>query len=78
MLLARKPADGGSRWPARFVCRASFIPCQAPADADTGGGLLAAFAGGGLDRVASLCLGTPPDDTCWFRGPDWWLSSAPP
>jgi len=37
--------------------------------------LAAAFAGGGWERVRSFRLGDPPDDTGWFAGEGWWLST---
>ena len=78
MLLAQRPRDGGTRWPARFVSRASFIACQGRQDEETGRGLATAFAGGGWETVRSLRLNDAPDATCWFRGDGWWLSTAAP
>lgn len=75
MLLVRKPVEGGLAWPARFVSRAAFIACQARQDDELGRGLAAAFAGGGFEGVRSLRLDDAPDDSCWFRGGDWWLST---
>ena len=77
MLLVRKPQTGGLAWPARFVSRAIFISCQARQDEATGRRLAAAFAGGGSDAVSALRLDSKPDDTCWFNGGDWWLSTSP-
>ena len=75
MLLVRRPSNG-TAWPARFVCAAGFIPCQAVADGDAGRGLAAAFADGGWPLVRSLRRGGTPDATCWFGGRGWWLSTA--
>jgi protein-L-isoaspartate(D-aspartate) O-methyltransferase len=77
MLLVHKPPEGGLAWPARFVSRAKFIACQGRQDTETGRRLAAAFDGGGWDKVKSLRLNKKPDDTCWFKGDDWWLSTAP-
>ena len=77
MLLVHKPRDGGPAWPARFVSRAAFIACQARQDDATGRGLAAAFARGGWEDVQAMRLDGKPDATCWFNGPDWWLSKAP-
>ena len=77
MLLVQRPRDGGLAWPARFVSRAGFIPCQARQDDEAGRGLAAAFAGGGWDAVQTIRFGGTPDDTCWFNGGGWWLSTAP-
>lgn len=75
MLLVERPVRGGTAWPARFVSRASFIPCQAPQDVGIGEGLAQAFAGGGWDQVRSIRLDDKPDETCWLNGGDWWLST---
>ncbi len=77
MLLVHKPREGGTAWPARFVTRAGFIACQARQDSEGGRRLAAAFEQGGWREVRSLRLGGRPDATCWFRGDDWWLSTAP-
>lgn len=75
MLLVQKPLSGGLSWPARFVSRATFIACQGTQVEETGRALEAAFGGGGWETVKSLRLDTDPDDTCWFKGEDWWLSA---
>jgi len=78
MLLVHKPADGGLSWPARFVSRAAFIPCEARQVEETGRGLAEAFAGGNWENVTALRLDDDIDQTCWFRGEDWWLSTRAP
>ena len=78
MLLVHKPSEGALSWPARFVSRAVFIACQAVQDEDVGRGLASAFAAGGAGRVKSLRFVDAPDDTCWFDGGDWWLSTDGP
>ena len=75
MLLLQRPPDHGPAWPARFVSRAAFIACQGRQVAQTGRGLAAAFADGGWDEVQSLRLDGRPDDTSWFAGEGWWLST---
>lgn len=76
MLLVQKPIEGGLAWPARFISRAAFVACEARQDDEIGRGLAAAFANGGFEKVRSLRLDERPDDTCWFTGGDWWLSTA--
>ncbi|MBJ7535246.1 methyltransferase domain-containing protein [Rhodomicrobium vannielii ATCC 17100] len=78
MLLVQKPAEGGSVWAARFVSRAVFVACQARQDQEKGQGLVAAFSRGDFADVKSLRLDDTPDDTCWFNGGDWWLSTQAP
>jgi len=77
MLLIERPAHG-AMWPARFLSRAAFISCVGPQDPDAGRRLNAAFASGGADAVRSFRTDDPIDDTCWFRGDGWWLSTAEP
>jgi protein-L-isoaspartate(D-aspartate) O-methyltransferase len=77
MLLVHKPDGAGSAWPAQFVSRAAFIACEAPQDEATGHALSAAFAGGGWDSVRALRLDDKADETCWFDGGNWWLSTSP-
>ena len=76
MLLIEKPRSGGLAWPARFVTRAAFIACETRQDDATGRGLSAAFASGGWETVRAVRLDDKPDDTCWFDGGDWWLSTG--
>ena len=76
MLLIWKPRQGGKVWPARFVTRAGFIACVGRQDHEAGRGLTAAFEQGDWRAVRSLRLDNKPDASCWFRGEDWWLSTA--
>jgi protein-L-isoaspartate O-methyltransferase len=61
---------------ARFLCPARFFPCigaQEPARVDA---LAHAFRSRGLAAVRSLrWLPEAPDESCWFAGDDWWLST---
>jgi protein-L-isoaspartate(D-aspartate) O-methyltransferase len=77
-MLMIERASQGAIWPARFVSRASFIPCTAPQDAEAGDRLAAAFAHGGYETVRSFRLDEPIDSTCWFAGDGWWLSTLGP
>lgn len=78
MLLVEKLEGGGPSWPARFISRASFIPCQTGQSAEIGRDLAAAFQRGDIESVRSLRFGSEPDGTCWFDAGRWWLSTAPP
>ena len=75
MLMITRP-DEGAAWPAKFLGRAQFIGCAGLQDADAGRRLAEAFAKG-WESVQSLRRGDAPDDTCWFAGDGWWLSTAP-
>jgi protein-L-isoaspartate(D-aspartate) O-methyltransferase len=74
MLLLQRP-DSGLSWPARFVSRAQFFCCEGQQDADAGRRLTEAFSSH-WDRVRSFRIDDSKDDTCWFAGDGWWLSTA--
>lgn len=73
MLLVSRP-DQGFAWPAKFVGRAAFIGCVGLQDEDAGLRLKEAFSKD-WEGLRSLRLDEPPDDSCWFAGDDWWLST---
>jgi protein-L-isoaspartate(D-aspartate) O-methyltransferase len=75
MLLIQRP-DHGLRWPARFVSRARFIGCVVRGEFSNNR-LKEAFSKG-WDRVRSFRIDDATDDTCWFDGDGWWLSTAAP
>jgi protein-L-isoaspartate(D-aspartate) O-methyltransferase len=78
-MLLIKRAELGPIWPARFVSRAGFIACSGSQDSDAGRRLATAFSDHGNHRwhqVRSFRLDEPPDDTCWYSGDGWWLSTA--
>ncbi|TYO68349.1 methyltransferase [Bradyrhizobium hipponense] len=75
MLMLTRPQEGPV-WPAKFLGRAQFIGCAGLQDADAARRLTEAFAKG-WDSVQSLRTGDAPDETCWFAGEGWWLSTAP-
>jgi protein-L-isoaspartate(D-aspartate) O-methyltransferase len=74
MLLVTKAAE--NQFSARFICPVMFINCIGARDEDTGRRLGEAFTRGGSRDVRSLRRGTQPDETCWFAGNSWWLSTA--
>jgi protein-L-isoaspartate(D-aspartate) O-methyltransferase len=76
MLLLKRP-DHGPIWSAKFVSRASFVGCVGLRDAETSDRLKEAFSKG-LDQVRSFRMDDNKDDTCWFAGDGWWLSTAMP
>jgi len=77
MLMIRRP-ERGLVWPAHFISPAGFMPCTAPQNDEAGRRLTAAFAGGDAKTVRSFRVDGPIDDTCWFAGDGWWLSTADP
>ncbi|WP_024510546.1 rRNA adenine N-6-methyltransferase family protein [Bradyrhizobium sp. ARR65] len=74
MLLVKR-LDQESVWAARFAGRAQFIGCAGLQDEEAGRRLTEAFSKD-WDRVRSLRLDGAPDDTCWYAGDGWWLSTA--
>jgi protein-L-isoaspartate(D-aspartate) O-methyltransferase len=72
---------GSSRvFSAEFICRARFVPCIGAQDSEVITRLGEAFRSGNHDSVRSLRLHPePPDDSAWFSGRGFWLSTlAPP
>jgi protein-L-isoaspartate(D-aspartate) O-methyltransferase len=74
MLLIERPLHD-TAWPARFVSRAAFVGCVGQQDAAAGARLAAAFAGR-WDQVRSFRIDDAPDDSCWYAGDGWWLSTT--
>jgi protein-L-isoaspartate(D-aspartate) O-methyltransferase len=44
--------------------------------AESAARLNAAFAHGGKESVRSFRIDDAKDDTCWFAGDGWWLSTS--
>jgi protein-L-isoaspartate(D-aspartate) O-methyltransferase len=74
MLLVKRTST--DNFEARFLCLAMFMPCAGARDDRVALRLSDAFKRGDLSVVRSLRRSTPPDETCWFPGPNWWLSTA--
>lgn len=87
MLLVRRRGD---HYDAEFVMRAAFVPCVGGQNKDDDARLSDAFDRGDWQAVRSLRRfpghsplhsflrdGSAPDETCWFAGEGWWLSTAP-
>jgi protein-L-isoaspartate(D-aspartate) O-methyltransferase len=60
----------------QVLSAAAFMSCTGPQDDDAGRRWNAAFASGGADAVRSFRTDDDIDQTCWFRGDGWWLSTA--
>jgi hypothetical protein len=56
----------------------AFISCVGPQDDETGRRLNAAYAAGGGLTVRSFRTDLPTNDTCWFAGDGWRLSTFDP
>lgn len=76
MLMITRP-ERGLRWPARFVSRARFILCEGRQDIVSSPSLVEAFARR-WNEVRSFRIDEPQDESCWFAGDGWWLSTAAP
>jgi protein-L-isoaspartate(D-aspartate) O-methyltransferase len=74
MLMVTHVAE--QRFDARFLMPVMFIPCMGARDVETAKSLAAAFKRGDSGKVRSLRRKTPPDETCWCSGTDWWLSTC--
>jgi protein-L-isoaspartate(D-aspartate) O-methyltransferase len=78
MLLVTRPsasAANAAEFHARFVSSAIFINCAGARDEETARKLSTAFKRGNYRNVRSFYRNSPPDETCWFAGNNWWLST---
>jgi protein-L-isoaspartate(D-aspartate) O-methyltransferase len=75
MLLVSRNSSG--TFEAKFLCSAMFIECSGARDDQLADRLTDSFARGDSKCVRSLRLSSTPDDTCWFEGRAWWLSTGP-
>jgi protein-L-isoaspartate(D-aspartate) O-methyltransferase len=63
---------------ARVLSTAAFIPCVGARDDRQSKALAAALDAQSTDAIRSLRRGSEPDDTAWYIGDGWWLSTADP
>ena len=76
LLVTRSSASANAcEFHARFVSSAIFINCAGARDEETARKLSAVFKRGNYRNVCSLHRNRPPDETCWFAGNNWWLST---
>jgi protein-L-isoaspartate(D-aspartate) O-methyltransferase len=73
MLLVTKLKDGG--FAARFLMQVQFVPCIGARNEATAQRLSEAFRNSGWAKVKSLHRNDAPDESCWFAGDGWWLST---
>jgi protein-L-isoaspartate(D-aspartate) O-methyltransferase len=73
LLLTRVSSDD---FHARFISPAMFIPCVGARDEATSADLATAFKRGDYRNVRSLHRTSTLDQTSWFAGNGWWLSTS--
>ena len=73
MLLITKQEDGS--FTARFLLQAQFVPCIGARNEATEQKLAEGFRNSNWTKVKSLHRNDEADDSCWFSGPGWWLST---
>jgi protein-L-isoaspartate(D-aspartate) O-methyltransferase len=73
MLLVTKLEDGG--FAARFLMQVQFVPCIGARNEATAQRLSEAFRNSAWTTVKSLHRNDALDESCWFAGDGWWLST---
>jgi len=67
---------GDTRYAASAIMRVAFIPCVGARDDASSKTLAVALGAQSHNTVRSLRRGTPPDNSAWCVGKDWWLSTS--
>jgi protein-L-isoaspartate(D-aspartate) O-methyltransferase len=86
LLFPMTPADGagamllvtkgeGGQFAARFLMEVQFVPCIGARNEGTAQRLIEVFRDSGWKKVRSLHRDEEPDESCWFAGDGWWLST---
>jgi protein-L-isoaspartate(D-aspartate) O-methyltransferase len=60
---------------AQFVMQAQFVPCVGAQDEQEAAKLAEAFRDPTWSKVKSLHRNVAPDESCWYAGRGWWLST---
>lgn len=76
MLLVTRASPNS--YAAKFISPATFIECIGARDDATGESLVSAFESNTAATVKSLRRKMPADQSAWFVGDDWWLSTSGP
>jgi protein-L-isoaspartate(D-aspartate) O-methyltransferase len=76
MLLITRQQNGA--FAARFLSQAQFVACVGAQNEAEAAKLATAFSNGKWPQVKSLIRNDNPDDSCWYVGRGWWLSTDPP
>jgi protein-L-isoaspartate(D-aspartate) O-methyltransferase len=74
LLVTRQPA---AAYEARHISPAYFIGCIGARDETESHALRAALRAHSPKAIRSLRRGEPPDESAWYAGVGWWLSTAP-
>ena len=75
MLMVTRVA--GDAFGAEVLGRVSFVPCADNRSDIESSALAAAFEPHTFKVVRSLRRQEPPDESAWFVGSGWWLSTTP-
>jgi len=75
LMVTRRSADA---FAAEILGRVAFIPCTDGRDKAESAALAAAFEPHTYKHVRSLQRGSPPDESAWYVGSNWWLSTKRP
>jgi protein-L-isoaspartate(D-aspartate) O-methyltransferase len=67
----------GNAYDAHFTQPATFIFCEGARESSEGDKLTEVFALGTWRQVKSLHRNVPPDESSWYAGDGWWLSTRP-
>ena len=73
MLLVTRNAN--DCYAAQFLGAVQFVACIGAQDDNTAQRLEVAYRGGNWKAVKSLKRNNEPDESCWFAGRGWWLST---
>jgi protein-L-isoaspartate(D-aspartate) O-methyltransferase len=73
MLLITRQDDG--EFAARFLLQVQFVPCVGARSEANERRLTEAFRNSGWNKVKTLHRNNDPDESCWFDGDGWWLST---
>src|SRR5277367_2564211 len=73
MLLVTRREDGW--FAAQFMMQAQFVACVGAQDENEAAKLADAFRNPNWSKVKSLHRNNAPDESCWYAGRSWWLST---
>jgi protein-L-isoaspartate(D-aspartate) O-methyltransferase len=76
MLLVTRVASDA--YAAQIVARVSFVHCAGSRSDAQSAALVSAFEPGRYKPVKSLRRHVPPDESAWYVGTNWWLSTRDP